>query len=128
MTARAERRAIAALLAVFALLVQVLTPVAALANSNVAGGEVICTAAGAVHGAGSSAGHPAPAGRHDGAGCDHCVCPVAAASPPGASADPRPVRYALGAAPVRATHEGLAPGRGLAAPPPPSRGPPPLTI
>ncbi|MBS0360836.1 MAG: DUF2946 domain-containing protein [Proteobacteria bacterium] len=126
MSARAERRAIVALLAAFALLLQVFIPAAAMAGSNAAGGEVICTAHGAVLN-----GKPAPpAGhRHDGASCDHCVCPIAAAPPPAAlGGGVEAVFYA-----EAVEHSGLGaddcvPGRGLAAPPPPSRGPPQLTI
>ncbi|MBS0333078.1 MAG: DUF2946 family protein [Proteobacteria bacterium] len=128
-SARAERRAIVALLAMFALLLQALAPVTALANTNAFGGEVICTATGTAHAQPGAPGQaPAPGGHHQG-GCDHCVCPVAAAPPPDPSGvSSIAVRYA-----VAVDHPGLgaetcAPGRGLAAPPPPSRGPPASTI
>jgi len=120
-----DRRAIAALLAVFALLVQALVP--SLAAASVGPGQdlgAICAPAGVTH-HGDAPGAPA---QHPGGGCDHCVCPMAAAPPPATAAGAVPVRYADCAAPTLSRRAGPAPGRGLAAPPPPSRGPPQLTI
>ena len=118
---RNERRALIALVAVFALVVQAFWPVAAAAAPDFGGAALVCT------------GHSletAPAGAPDksapGQPCQHCVCPVVAALPPVVTAGPgEAVRYAHAAPPVRSAQD-PAPGRGLAAPPPPSRGPPVL--
>jgi hypothetical protein len=119
-----DKRAIAALLAVFALLVQALIPSLAAASAGPGPNlGVICAASGLAHSGGPSAPAHLP-----GEGCDHCVCPMAAAPAPDATASAVPVRYATYAAPTLSRREGLSPGRGLAAPPPPSRGPPQLTI
>ena len=127
MSARAERRAIVALMAAFALLLQVFIPAAALANSNVAGAEVVCTGHGAV-----SPGKPGtPVGHHhEAGGCDHCVCPAAAGPPPAAigAAAGVVVAYAEAVEQAGLGADDCVPGRGLAAPPPPSQGPPQLTI
>jgi hypothetical protein len=126
-SARAERRAIAALVAVFALLVQALIPSLAMAAASPAFDHgVICADAG--HGGfvrNDGSGAPAP---HQGAGCDHCVCPTAAAPPSTLAEVAVPVRYAFAATTGLPARQGPTPGRGLAAPPPPSRGPPQLTI
>lgn len=125
-SARAERRAVAALLAVFALLVQTLVPALAAAAPGPQGLGVICAAGGHANQRPSQDGGGQPA--HQPGDCDHCVCPAAAAPPPPAAAAlAAPVRYASGEAPTLSPRDGPAPGRGLAAPPPPSRGPP-LTI
>jgi hypothetical protein len=125
MSARAERRAIAALFAVFALLVQALIPSIVLAASSGRDADIICVSTGVqfAHGGTRAPQHHAPVG-----GCDHCVCPVAAAAAPSAaSLDPGAVRYAGWVEHLGFGVEISAPGRGLAAPPPPSRGPPSLT-
>ena len=75
--ARAERRAMIALVAVFALLVQVLIPgLAAAAPSARDPGMVICTGHGV---APTPTGDTAPAKELTGGACGHCVCPPAAA-------------------------------------------------
>ena len=126
MSARAERRAIVALLAAFALLLQLFMPAATLANSKVASGDVICTGHGAV-----SPGNPGtPADHHhEAGGCDHCVCPIAAGPPPPAlGAVAEAVAYSETVEQAGLGADDCVPGRGLAAPPPPSQGPPQLTI
>lgn len=121
MNVRDERRAIVALFAVFALLVQALVPGIAAAASG--GRDTICVATGVHHG---GARDSAPDGHGMGAGCDHCVCPAPAAPPSAAAALVQPVRYAIAAVHDLARANPCAPGRGLAAPPPPCRGPPSL--
>ena len=123
MSGRAERRAIAALVAVFALLVQALIPSLAAASAPLQDHGVIC----ATPGAGGHGGTEAP-GQHQGGGCDHCVCPSVAGPPNAVTEVATPVLYAYAADLCASRPQGLAPGRGLAAPPPPSRGPPSLTI
>jgi hypothetical protein len=122
MDARSERRAILALAVLFALLVQTLIPSLAHAAPGARDTGVICSATG-LHG-GAAGG--APAGNHmAGGGCDHCVCPVVAATPQSAAAmGDDAVRYAVRVERAGLGGETCAPGRGLAAPPPPSRGPP----
>ena len=123
MSASTERRAIIALFAIFALLVQSLIPSIALAASNGRDAGYICAAGG--HG--GEGGDPAPQ-HHGGGGCDHCVCPVAVGTPPTvADLALNAVRYEQAADHGGFGAEFRAPGRGLAAPPPPSRGPPSLT-
>src|SRR5258705_12183873 len=119
LTPRAERRAIVALFAIFALMVQALMPMAAVAAPGIAG-DMICSA----HGV-----QPVPAESGPGKaaplrGCDHCACPVAfAATPPAGIEIAQVVRFPE-AAPPTVLAQGQTPGRGLAAPPPPSQGPP----
>src|ERR1700753_2971192 len=97
-----DKRAIAALLAVFALLVQALIP--SLAAASAAPGQdlgAICSATGAHgHGGPGQPGTGAPA-HQPGEGCDHCVCPMAAAPPPAAAEDACPGRSAVCAAAAR---------------------------
>ncbi len=119
--ARAERRAIIALFALFALLVQALTP--SLAAAATGGRDPICVATGLASG---QPGDSAPMGHGAGGGCDHCVCPVTVAPPSVVEAASQPIRYAVMAAYRPTLRSVCAPGRGLAAPPPPSRGPPSL--
>ena len=124
MSARAERQAMIALVAVFALLVQMLAPTLAVAGpASGPGTQVICTS----HGLQTiQTGDAAPAQDSPAAACDHCVCPPAAATPAAVVAPAAAVRYAVAAIDVRRANSPVAPGRGLAAPPPPSRGPPSL--
>lgn len=120
MTARAERRAIVALFAVFALMVQAFIPSLAAANARPMPGDVICVA----HGVQSS---PADSGNSKSApqrGCSHCACPIAfTATPPASAVLAQAVSYPV-AQPHVLPAVRQAPGRGLAAPPPPSQGPP----
>jgi len=119
---RNERRALIALVAVFALIVQAFWPLAAAAAPTFGGATaLICT------------GHSletAPAGAPDkgaaGQPCQHCVCPTAAALPTvEVACSSEAVRYVRTAPAVRSAQD-PGPGRGLAAPPPPGRGPPVL--
>jgi len=123
MTARAERRAIAGLFAIFALLIQAFAPMAAFAGPQTAGG-VLCVA----HGVQAGPADQAPAkGRTPAHGCEHGCCPASVtASPPDAVQLAEAVAY-VAAAPSLPPRTGPAPGRGLAAPPPPSQGPPRLS-
>ncbi|MBX3482617.1 DUF2946 family protein [Phenylobacterium sp.] len=119
-TPQAERRALIALVAVFALLVQALFPAVAAASPLSGPGMTICT------GMGLSAdlpGGPQPATPAH--GCDHCLCPAPTALPPAIAGAPvEMVRYAETAPSLTPRAVTVSPGRGLAAPPPPSRGPP----
>lgn len=117
MTARAERRAMVALVAVFALLVQALVPSLAAAGTLSGEGLSICTQAGLAP-APDGGSAPAPAG-HD---CQHCVCPALTAEPPPV-ASVQPVAYAEPAAPVADTPRGVRP-QARAPPRPPGQGPP----
>jgi hypothetical protein len=124
-SARAERRAIVALFALFALLVQALIPSIAMASASSGAAGYICMAGGSHGGHG---GAPAPQDRIPGGGCDHCVCPAAAAPPPStADLGQEAVHYVRTAANRHLGSCTIALGRGLAAPPPPPRGPPSLT-
>lgn len=118
MGARAERRAVIALLAVFALLVQALIPsIAGAAPAPLAQG-VICTSAG-METAPADGSLPGHVGR-----CDHCVCPAAGAAPPPPAVDaalPR-VTYVAAAAPLP---RAKPPPPARAPPRPPGQGPPP---
>ena len=119
MTARAERRAIAGLFAIFALLIQAFAPMAAFAGPQGAGG-VLCVA----HGVQTGPTDHAPAKGTPAHGCEHGCCPASVtASPPDAVPLAEAVAY-VAAAPSLEPRTELAPGRGLAAPPPPSQGPP----
>jgi len=122
MSARADRRAIAALFAIFALLIQAFVPMAALAGPQSAGG-VLCVA----HGVQSGPSDHAPEKGTPARACEHSCCPAAVtASPPDAVQLAQAVAYA-GPAPSLEPRRGPTPGRGLAAPPPPSQGPPSLS-
>jgi hypothetical protein len=119
-SARAERRAMIALLAVFALLVQALVPaIANAAPARPGEPQVICTGHGlsTIH-----YGDAAPAKGALAGHCEHCVCPPAALSPP-ASAEPAvAVAYAVAARPETAAADLPPPAR--APPRPPGQGPP----
>jgi hypothetical protein len=86
----------------------------------------ICTGHGAAHSLAELAGHPTktPKSQPD-APCAFAGHGVAA-SPPLATLIARPIGRP-GAPPMAARFD-LTPGRGLAAPPPPSQGPPQLTL
>jgi hypothetical protein len=121
MSVEAERRAIVALFAIFALLVQALIPSFAVAAARADDGAMmICTNHG-LQTAPVDDGAPAqPAPGHP---CEHCVCPAAVAPPPAISIVGA-VRYAYAhAAPPPARERLTPPARGP--PPPPGQGPPP---
>lgn len=119
MSARAERRAMIALAAAFALLVQALFPAMAMAAAHGPTGEqVICTDTGLQSLAiGGAPANPGPA--H---GCDHCVCPPVAVAPPQMTLATAFVAYAEAARPEAARPDLPPPAR--APPRPPGQGPP----
>lgn len=120
MNARAERRAMIALVAVFALFVQALIPGLAAAGTMSGPGMTICTDMGLAP-LPADGGQPATPAH----ACDHCLCPsLAPALPAPAAGSAAPVRYAVVLTADARPTLAVAPGRGLAAPPPPSRGPP----
>jgi hypothetical protein len=94
-------------------------PMAAMASTRLAG-DTICAA----HGVQPAPTAPTPGKSTPTQGCQHCGCPVAfTATPPPALQASVAVTYPI-APPDLTPHLGPAPGRGLAAPPPPSQGPP----
>jgi hypothetical protein len=119
-----DRRAIAALFAVFALMVQALIPAAAMANQLDRGGAlVICTSGGTQtitsDGAPASPAHKGFAGMP----CQDCLAAAMAVVAPAPAPSVQPVAYAIARvehAPVRSV---LAP-RARAPPRPPGQGPP----
>jgi hypothetical protein len=115
-----DRRAIAALFVVFALMVQALAPSHAMAAGD-APGVTICTAAG-THTVTSSGGAGSPA-QHRGAPCQDCLAAaLAVAAPPPALAI-QPVAYAV-ARVEHVTAASLIAPRARAPPRPPGQGPP----
>jgi hypothetical protein len=120
MSARAERRAMVALVAVFVLLVQMLTPTLAVAQPAPGLGEqVICTG----HGLQTiQTGDAAPTKGSPAAACDHCVCPPVAATPAAVIA-PVAFRAFSRHAPPEAISADLPPPA-RAPPRPPGQGPP----
>jgi hypothetical protein len=120
MSLRAERRAMLALVAVFALLVQALVPgIAGAAPAPSGAAQVICTGQGlsTIHIGDAAPAKGAPAGH-----CEHCVCPPAAMTPP-ASAEPAvAVAYAMATRPEAVRADLPPPAR--APPRPPGQGPP----
>lgn len=121
--ARQDRRAIAALLAVFALLVQALIPTAAMAAGPDAAAAIICTATGTQTLA--TDGKPAAPHKRDFGGmpCQDCLAAALAVVAPAPAPTVQPVAYAIARiehAPVRSV---LAP-RARAPPRPPGQGPP----
>ena len=115
-----ERRAIVALFAVFALLVQALIPAAALASPRLVPGDLICDA-GRVH----SASDPATPASHKALGgmpCQDCLAAaLAAIAPP--TLELRPIVYAIARVEHVAAASTPAP-RARAPPRPPGQGPP----
>ena len=107
--AKAERRAMIALVAVFALFVQALMPAFAVAGPMPDGAGVICTAMGLQAAPDGDTGPP-PADH----ACKHCLCPAPVAAPP-VVASVEPVAYAVLLVPTNAASRTL---------PPPARGPP----
>jgi hypothetical protein len=114
---RAERRAMIALVAVFALLVQALIPAFAMAAPAAGGEMLICTQMGLQTAPGDT-GAPAAADHS----CKHCLCPAPVAdSPPVASV--QRIAYAGAEAPIAPRpHRLIPPAR--APPRPPGQGPP----
>lgn len=114
-----------ALVAAFALLVQALFPAMAAAGPLSGPGMTICTETGLAPTSQANDGAPAtPAAPSH--GCDHCLCPAPtpAALAAVVEAPAGVVRYASAAPRLTPTTSAVRPGRGLAAPPPPARGPP----
>jgi hypothetical protein len=115
-----ERKAIAALFVVFALMVQALIPTHAMA-ANDAGGVTICTATG-THSFAASDRPDSPA-QHHGAPCQDCLAAAVAAAPPPPALAIQAVAYAI----ARVEH--VTPGaivapRARAPPRPLGQGPP----
>jgi hypothetical protein len=123
-TVKQDRRALAALLAVFALMVQALIPGAAMAGRlDPAGTTIICTATGTE----ALAPDGRPASPHKpgfgGMPCQDCLAAAMAIVAPAPAPTIQPVAYAVARvehAPVRSA---LAP-RARAPPRPPGQGPP----
>lgn len=114
---RTERRAMIALVAVFALLVQALVPAFAMAAPAAAGEMLICTQMGLQTAPGDT-GAP-PAANH---GCKHCLCPAPVSDPPPVVSVQR-IAYAVAEAPIAPrAHRLIPPAR--APPRPPGQGPP----
>ena len=114
--ARSERRAMIALVAVFALLVQALAPAFAVAGPMPDGGNVICTAMGLQTAPADST--PPPVDHT----CKHCVCPAPADLPPSPATKTR-VAYSVTEAPTSAANR-IVPPPGRGPPRPPGQGPP----
>ena len=113
---RAERRAMIALMAVFALLVQALIPsIAAAGSKGPLDTVVICTS----HGLQSV---PDPANGVPDQPCQHCVCPTTTALPPAIGLSIVKVRFAAETAIATPFHSLPPPARGP--PRPPGQGPP----
>lgn len=114
-------------LAAFALALRVLVPAGFMVDSTSRGvALVICTSQGTtvVHQDGAPAS-PASKSQHE-APCTFAGHGTGAVAP--SLAAPAAAAYAAYVAASPASPPGLAPGRGLAAPPLPARGPPTLTI
>lgn len=107
--ARAERRALIAIFAVFALIVQAFVPASAMAASSLDAAAQICTG----HGV-SAPTDTAPAKDTAGHACQHCVCPVPAALP----------APALPTGAVVMAHAATSFRAAFVAPRPPARAPP----
>ncbi|MBU1514264.1 MAG: DUF2946 domain-containing protein [Alphaproteobacteria bacterium] len=114
---RAERRAMIALLAVFALLVQALIPALAMPAPGAAGEMLICTPIGLQTGP-SDPGAPASA-EHS---CKHCLCPAPMADPPPQVSVQRVAYVVISAEPAPKPRRVTPPAR--APPRPPGQGPP----
>ena len=120
MSVSAERRAVIALFAAFALLVQALIPSLASAAPMSNAGMVICTEQGIQAAPPGSVPGPAPADH----ACQHCICATPAIEAQESAAASTPVRYTPLSQRVVRDDTILKFSRVLAAPPPPSRGPP----
>ncbi|THD60444.1 DUF2946 family protein [Phenylobacterium sp.] len=123
--AKHDRRALAALLAVFALLVQALIPAAAAAAPGAAGALTLCTATGTtIVSAAGPESHPGPA--HKGFGglpCQDCLSAAMAAIAAAPALGVRPVAYETARVEHISTAGFIAP-RARAPPRPPGQGPP----
>lgn len=123
---RATRRAMIALVALLAVLVQLLVPSTAMAARRGPGaGTVICTAVGLQTVSIEDTSAPAQTSSHFDE-CKHCVCatpPLMAPEPSGVSV---PFRYTTHVLRLAYLEDQAERERVLAAPPPPSRGPPRL--
>ena len=115
----AERRAMIALIAVFALMVQALIPAIANAAPVRGGPQVVCTD----HGL-QTVDPTAPAKGQLPAHCEHCVCPPTAAQPPAMVEPAVFIAYAREVRPQSAAINLPPPAR--APPRPPGQGPPTL--
>lgn len=113
----AERRAMIALIAVFALMVQALIPAIANAAPARGGQQVVCTD----HGL-QTVDPTAPAKGQLPAHCEHCVCPPTAAQPPAMVEPAVFIAYAREVRPQSAAINLPPPAR--APPRPPGQGPP----
>jgi hypothetical protein len=123
-TAKHERRAICALFAVFALMVQVLMPTAAMAaRPDPAATMVICTAKGTE--VVTPDGKPAAPHKQafDGMPCQDCLAAAMAVAPPAPAPDLQRVAYAVARVEHATVRAVLAP-RARAPPRPPGQGPP----
>lgn len=122
--AKHDRRAIAALVAVFALMVQALIPAAAMAGQpGPTGALTICTADGAHE---LAPGDAPAAPRHKGFGgmpCQDCLAAAMAAVAANPIVAIEPVSYVVGRVEHAPTVRQLAP-RARAPPRPPGQGPP----
>jgi hypothetical protein len=119
MGARAERRAMIALVAIFALLAQALIPSIASAAPVGPGQQVICTG----HGLQAiPTGDPGPTKGSPARPCEHCVCPPLAAAPPTSAFAVAELSYSRETAPEAVLRDLPPPAR--APPRPPGQGPP----
>lgn len=112
---RAERRAMIALVAVFALLVQALIPAMASAAPVADGALTICTQMGLQA---APAGDALPADH----ACQHCLCPAAVSGPPPVVTVERVVHARAASPAAPKSHWVSPPAR--APPRPPGQGPP----
>ena len=115
-----DRRALAVLFAVFALLAQALIPTAAMARPDPLAGQVICTSTGTATLA--TRGQPAPSKAFGGMPCQDCLAAAMACIVTPALAV-QPVAYAV----ARVEHAPATPRlepRARAPPRPPGQGPP----
>lgn len=116
---RTERRAMIALVAVFALLVQALVPAIANAAPRSGGEQVICNG----YGLQTISLDDAEGGKRSSAApCEQCVCPPLGIETPATTAPAVVVAYAREAAPEAARPDLPPPAR--APPRPPGQGPP----
>jgi hypothetical protein len=119
--ARGERRALIALFAAFALILQALAPAAAMAAPGPGGAGVeICTG----HGLSGAPAEKAPAkDAAAGHACQHCVCPALATAAEAHVPVSAPVRFFAQAA-RGALDPAVTPPPARAPPRPPGQGPP----
>jgi hypothetical protein len=113
--------------AVIALLVQVLVPPGFMAATTASGPAlVICTGQGPLTATGDARGHPLKPLKS--AGDQTCVFAGRSGPAPPIALHVPPVLAVAYLAPADRSGSDLMPGRGLAAPPPPSQGPPQTAI